>query len=161
MVKAPSVSAVLCLVDDHQQNLAIELAAKLQTSKEILERYGLTKKAFTALAATPKFKKQYKDAQIAWGSSLNARERVAQKSAMISEGGLLRLNQIIHDTATPPSNVIEAHKHVSNLGAVMPTKATEAGEDTNRHQIIINIGKSEGREPITVEGTVLEHEDGE
>lgn len=146
------------LLSNQEQNLAIELASGLQETQEILDRYGISKKDFRALAATEHFKKYFKDAKIAWGSVTNARERVALKSAMISEGALLRINQLIHAVDTPPSNVIEAHKHMSNLGQLMPSKPGEA-ETGNKHSIVINIGRSQGREPITVQGKVLDHDD--
>ena len=46
-----------------------------------------------------------------------------------------------------------------HLGNLTPSKTGEA--DTGaKHSIVINIGKGEGREPITVEGSVVDQEDG-
>ena len=117
-------TGIASLLHDRLQNLAVEMASELLTPKEILKRYGITAKEFKVIAATPKFKKDFQDAKIAWGSVSNAKERVALKAAMVSESALLRINQIIHDNDTPPSNVIEAHKHISNLGNLITDLST-------------------------------------
>jgi len=159
-VLAPSQGAMTSLLNDHQQNLAIELAANLQEPKEILARYNITKKDFKVLATTAQFKKQFADAKIAWGSASNTKERISLKAAMMSEAALLTMNQLLHDSSTPPSNRIDLHKHISTLGAVMPSRSGGEGDVGSKHSIIINLHNPKEAKEIKVvnaTGSVIEH----
>lgn len=157
-------SVELLLGPDHKKNLVVELASELEPARDTLKRYGMTKKDLAQLLTDePALQKHYKDAQVMWDSPMNVRERVNMKAAMCSEAGLLRLHQLIHSADTPPSNVIAAHQHMSTLGNLMPSKAGESGDTGSRFSIVLNIGKSQDREPIKVVGEVIEQEveDGE
>lgn len=155
----PDLAAVdpTALLKDRFDLLANEMAAELQTPKEILAKYGIKQKDFRLLAKTDRFKRAYKTAKTEWASEDGMKALFARKCRMAADDGILDIHQIVKDTKMPPANRIEAHKHLSAMGNLAPSKV--AGEEGQaKHTIVINIGKSHGREPLTVEGSVVEQE---
>lgn len=157
----PSLDTVspLDLLHDKSDLLANELAAELQTPKEILAKYNIKQKDFSVLAKTPRFKRRYSAAKVEWATEDGAKELFARKCRMAADASVVDIYGLVKNADVPPANRIEAHKHLSNMGQLAPSKVAEDGGG-NKHSIIINIGKGQGREPITVEGSVVEH-DGE
>ena len=150
---------VTALLTDRANLLANEIAANLNTVKEILAKYSIKHKDFAVLYKTPRFKAKLDAARRDWATYQGQKILFAKKAAMAAEDGIIDMYRIVKDTSAPASNRITAHQHLATMGNVMPTKATQGEDGTNKHTIIINIGKSQGREPLTVEGTVLDHND--
>ena len=157
----PDLAAVdpTALLSDRYDLLANEMAAELQTPKEILAKYGIKQKDFRLLAKTDRFKRAYKLAKSEWATEDGAKALFARKCRMAADDGILDIYGIVKDKTAPPANRIEAHKHLSTMGELAPSKDQGEGSGA-KHSIVINIGKSQGRAPITVEGAVVESEDG-
>lgn len=149
---------VAALLTDRANLLANEIAANLQTVKEILAKYNIKHKDFAELYKTKQFKAKLTAARLDWASDQGQKILFAKKAAMAAEDGLIDMYRIVKDTSAPASNRISAHQHLAAMGNVMPTKTGPGEDGSNKHTIIINIGKSEGREPLKVEGTVIEHD---
>jgi len=151
------------LLTDRANLLANEIAANLNTVKEILAKYNIKHKDFALLYKTPQFKAKLDAARLDWASDQGQKILFAKKAAMAAEDGLIDMYKIVKDATVPPSNRITAHQHLSTLGNVMPSKASGGEDNSNKHSIIINLHPPGSKEMKTINatGTVIEHEQSE
>jgi hypothetical protein len=123
--------------DDSQ--LAMELAARLSPTSDILSRFNLSAEDFRAKAANPAFKQLYREAKAVWNSDANTKERIRIKSQMLVEDSLLLLYKMVHDADLSANARLDAFGKMAEMADVKPRKEAETGGGNGFH-LTLNFG---------------------
>ena len=102
---------------DFSAQMIMELAAKIQEPKDILERYEVSPEDFKKMSAQPTFKKAYAEAKRFWDSDANVRDRIATKAAVLVEDALLDVYTLFKDTQNAGAKM-DAFKTIMKLAKV-------------------------------------------
>ena len=121
--------------------LAREIAMDIQSIDVILANHGMSAQRFAEVRKLPRFVQYMEHEVLAWGTSLNASQRVKVKSITLIEEWLAHLNQEMHAPTSTLAAKVEAGKLVARLGGLglnlAAATATEAGE---QFSVTINMG---------------------
>lgn len=131
----------LSLFDASDSQLAMELAAKLSPTAEIIARYHISKAEFRLKIKSPTFRKMYQQAKSFWSSDANANQRIRVKSQMLLEDSLLVLYQMVHDPETSPSIKLDATNQLAVLSDAKPRREADTRGDTGGgFTLTLNLG---------------------
>jgi hypothetical protein len=152
------MSVPASLFDASDSQLAMELAAKLSPTAEIIARYSLSSAAFKLKAKSPIFKKLYQQSKAFWASDANISQRIRIKSQMLLEDSLLVLYQMIHDVDTSPSAKLDATNQLSTLADAKPRREADVGGDAGGgFHLTLNLGGK----PLEITAPALKEVEGE
>jgi len=127
--------------------LAQELAAGLTDTKDILEKFGLTKAQLTRIVNDPHFVELYKNAKKVWNGMDNVQDRIRAKSMHLLEDSILPLYSIIHNADMTPASRIEAFAKLMRIADMEPKK--DENKTGDRFTVTINIPGEE--KPVVIE----------
>ena len=139
--------------------LAAELAAKLYSVPEIMERFGLNKNQLTRIVTDPHFKEVYAEAKALWNGSDNLRERIRKKAGLLLEDSILPLYSIIHNTELAPAARIDAFSKLVNIADMNATKGGGEGGNSGGEGFKLNITIGDTGQTVTIEGESSQDDD--
>lgn len=146
-MQTPAQSAVD--LDKMTNQLALELASKLQPPAKILVKYGLTDAQFNRLAATPQFQQLFREARQYWESDKNAAERVRAKCTMLVEDSLLEVFKMVHDEGLAPASRLDGFRTLAKMAGVSGDGRGDGSALGERFSITINLDKDRA---VTIDG---------
>lgn len=145
----PQTVAEFNAVSDSDSRLAVELAIKLRGVPELLQAYGISRKALATKLRDPMFRAMVKQARALWQSDLSVKERIRLKSQILVEDSLLEVFSIFHnrDNAIPAR--LDAFTKLAKTAEVDQPERGK-GETGSRFTVSINLGDTV--QPVIIQG---------
>jgi len=139
--------------------LAFDIASKLLSTDELLEKHGLTASELKSIVALPEFRRLYAEAKLTWESDID--QRLELKASMSLEDHLLTLHAMANDVGVDPQDRLNAVKLLAQVSGKAGSRAGSSGSgSTAGERVVININVPDPADPaanrgITVEGVAL------
>ena len=115
---------------------ALELAARLEPTQDLIARYGMTWEEYRALLARPEFRDAVKEASQAFAASSNTPERVKLKAALLVEMGLEEMWHIMADSGHSAAARVAAFSAVTKLTGL---EKPEAAVPVAKFELLIQL----------------------
>ena len=138
--------------------LAIELAAGLYSTQQIMEKFDLNKNQLLKITTTPQFRAMFTEAKVLWEKSENVKERTRLKAALLLEDSVIPLFSLIHNVDISPGARIDAFAKLMALADMNPSKDGGSAGTGEGFKLNITIG-GEVEQSVLIEG-IAEVEDG-
>jgi len=131
--------------------LAAELAAKLYSVPEIMERFGLNKNQFTRIITDEHFQEVYREAKSIWSGTDNIKERIRKKAGLLLEDSILPVYSIIHNKELAPAARLDGFAKLVEIADMKATPGNSAvGPAGEGFKLNITIGDT--GQTVTIEG---------
>jgi hypothetical protein len=141
-------------LNETDARLIWELVAKIRSTKEVLENYGLTQTDLANKLRDKMFVGAYKEAKSVWASDLNVQQRIKFKSGLLLEDSLQDIFCIIKDPAMGVTAKLEATKQLGQLSQTINPKPSAAGEGGSGFKLTINLGSD--NKSVIIDGNAIE-----
>lgn len=138
--------------------LAIELAAGLYDTAQILERFNLNKNQLLKITADPHFRTLFQEAKVLWEKSSNVKERTRLKAALLLEDSVLPLFSIIHNVDLSPGARIDAFAKLMAVADMQPSRDGGSAATGEGFKLNITIG-GEVEQSVLIEGISNQEDD--
>lgn len=122
-------------VNPWDPRLVSDLALGVDSTEEVIDRYGLSKDEFERLCEVPAFRR---DLSVAVRDLRENGTAYSERCKVMSSTYLERLDQLIYDNATPASTVLATVQFIATMGKLVP-KETKADTSNNATQVNISI----------------------
>jgi hypothetical protein len=140
-------------VDKATNQLALDMAAKLQPPAQILAKHGLTEQQFVLLSQSPEFKRLFKEAKSFWESDKNAVERVRTKCSMLVEDSLLEIYSMVHDPEMAAAARLDSFRTLAKMAGVSGDAKEGVMGAGQQFSITINLDKER---PLVIDGDMVD-----
>ncbi|HEY5214048.1 MAG TPA: hypothetical protein VIJ38_13610 [Acidobacteriaceae bacterium] len=133
---------------DFDNQLILDLVARLRTPETILSHWGLTKDDLVARANNPEWAARYREQSAFWNSDVNLRERIRAKAAYLLEDSLVPLFKIVTSDKSTAAK-LEAIEKLIKISTVahVPKDAEPPGEP---RRISIHFGGTTNPQKVVV-----------
>ena len=142
--------------------LIMELVAKIDEPKDILERHGCTPSQLKMWMKDPRFVNQFKEARTFWDSNTNMRGRIEQKALAALEDSLVSLFSLANSADTNPTARLDAVAKIAKLAKADGGEARadiKGGPGGPSVMISINLGDQTVQKEITTDMVVRDDQE--
>jgi len=139
--------AKLAPINDHDSQLAAELAFEISPVEEIMKRHGLTKAELMLKLGNEPFRQMVREAKRIWRSDLSVKERIRLKSMVLVEDSILELYTMFHDKDMAATARLDAFKSLAKVATV---DAPDKDGATVGEKVTINISIPGVEKPINI-----------
>lgn len=158
---AANLSSIVKLgpINDHDSQLAAELAFEISPIEDVMKRHGLSKSDMMLKLGNETFRQMVKEAKRIWRSDLSVKERIRLKSMVLVEDSILELYSMFHDRDMAAPARLDAFKSLAKVATVdTPDRdGTTVGE-----KVTINISIPGIEKPVAITAqTLVEHDERE
>jgi hypothetical protein len=133
---------------DFDNQLILDLVARLRTPAAILSHYGLTKEDLVARTRNPDWANRYREQVTFWNSDTNLRDRIRAKAAYLLEDSLMPLFKIVSSDKSTAAK-LEAIEKLIKISTVahVPKDLEPSGEP---RRISIHFGGDNPQKVVVV-----------
>lgn len=133
--------------------MAVELAARLEPSRTVIDRYGVQPAELKALLGNPVFRKMLKEAQERFQSASATPERIMLKAQLLIEVGLEEMHDIMVDDTLSPAARVQAFTAIRALSGLEKPGEQAIGAKFE-FSIVLPAQGPAAPEHITISGTI-------
>lgn len=148
-------AAVRSALTDYDNQLILDLVARLRPPRDVLQRYGLSVDDLVAKARNPEWAARFREQSALWNSDVNLKERIRAKAAYLLEDSLVPLFAIISTPGASYASKLEAIEKLIKISTVANVPK-DAPETAGGRQIAIHFGGAQPRQVTIVSETADE-----